>query len=277
MARGRMLSKSLSTSEKFASLPRIAGALGEFCQSLYPLIVAHLDDFGRLQGDPFTVKHQCHPTSARSVEEFSEALLALHKSGLIIWYASGGNGGEKKYIQLTGFEDHQVGLHKRTRSKFPRVPESSGNVQDDLLTERFPEIPGQLKGTKENLTKEKRSTDSGVRELIDYYSDGYLQRFGERPHINGGKDGTILKGLLTTAKTLDAVKQRIDGMLDSTDEFITRSGRTIGVLQACWNKLGGPLKATGRGKVQGCNHQPPCVDAAAHTKRELADMKKVAS
>lgn len=257
-----MLSKSLSTSEKFAALVTQAPELFEFCHALYPLLMAHTDDFGRLQGDAFTVKHQCYPASPRSLEDFAAALLVMHDVELIIWYSVAG----KKFIQIQKFEAHQSGLHKRTRSSFPRVPDVSGNSL---------ELPGQLKGTKENLTKEKRSTDkAAVQVLIDYYSDGYLQRFGERPHISGGKDGAILKGLLgTTKQNSDEVKRRIDAMLDSTDPFIVQSCRTIGVLQACWNKLGGPMTRLTLAKPIGCRHDPPCADDAACTKRRIRDAK----
>lgn len=135
MARGRMISKSLSTSEKFAALETAAGALAEFCQTLYLLLVPHTDDFGRLQGDPFTVKHVCHPSSPRSLVEFSEGLKHLHGVRLINWYLVS----YKKYIQIENFDPHQLGLHKRTRSAFPRVPGISGNDA---------EIPAQEKGTK---------------------------------------------------------------------------------------------------------------------------------
>lgn len=158
MARGRMISKSLSTSQRFADLACRAGELGEFCQSLYPLIVSHADDFGRLQGDPFTVKHQCHPTSPRSIAEFTDALRLLHEVGLIVWFSVGNGSGTpgRHYIQVVNFEAHQQGLHKRTRSGFPRVPDDSGNST---------ELPSQLKGrelnlTKGNLTKENRSKDA---------------------------------------------------------------------------------------------------------------------
>ena len=74
MARGRMISKSLSTSERFAALHESAGKLAEFCQSLYPLLLAHADDWGCQQGDPFTIKHAVFPTSPRRLPEFTTAL-----------------------------------------------------------------------------------------------------------------------------------------------------------------------------------------------------------
>lgn len=142
MARGRMVAKTLSTSERFAALYDVAGELAEFCQVLYPLMVAHSDDFGRQQGDAFTVKHLVLPISPRPIQEFESALHALHKVGLIVWYESDG----RKVIQIQNFGEHQPGLHKKTRSKFPEPPGNSGN---------FPEIPSELKGTELKGTEGK--------------------------------------------------------------------------------------------------------------------------
>ena len=146
MARGRMISKSLSTSEKFASLVGTAGELAEFCQALYPLIVAHSDDFGRLQGDPFTVKHMCFPSSPRCLEQFTEGLRFLHDAELVAWYVVAG----KRYLQIRQFEQHQQGLHRRTRSAFPRIPGSSGKDE---------ETPAEQKRS------EKKRTEWKGREL----------------------------------------------------------------------------------------------------------------
>lgn len=148
MARGRMISKSLSTSEKFASLADHAGQLAEFCQALYPLVLTHSDDFGRLQGDAFTVKHMCFPSSPRSVRDFTVALDYLHNVGLICRYEAA----SKLYIQIENFDPHQSGLHKRTASGFPDIPDDS---------RKFREIPGQekgreLKGSEENRTEGNR-------------------------------------------------------------------------------------------------------------------------
>lgn len=117
-----MISKSLSTSQRFASLAD-AGELGEFCQGLYMLIVAHADDFGRLQGDPFTVKHLCHPSAKRDEKAFSTALEVLDRARLVEWYEVAG----RRYLQVVDFEQHQSGLHKRTKSKFPKCQGKNGN------------------------------------------------------------------------------------------------------------------------------------------------------
>jgi len=146
-----MLFKALSTSEKFAALGEVAGPLGEFCQMLYTLLIPHSDDFGRLQGDPFTVKYTCHPSSPRSIAEFATGLQALQEVGLIAWYAVEG----KRYVQITQFETHQPGLHRRTRSAFPEFLGSSGNFPESQespgISEKFP-----LNRTELNRTEEEK-------------------------------------------------------------------------------------------------------------------------
>lgn len=141
-----MISKSLSTSEKFASLTETAGPLAEFCQLLYPLIVAHADDFGRLQGDTFTIKHMCCPISPRTVTDFAAALAHLADAGMIICYEVDG----KRYLQIANFEEHQTGLYKRTASKFPELPGTSRKVT---------EVPDQ-----ENLTELNLREENGTKE-----------------------------------------------------------------------------------------------------------------
>ena len=144
MARGRMISKALSTSEKYAKLYDLAGDLAEFCQATYPLLVAHSDDFGRLQGDLHTVKTLIIPGTSRNFPEIQGMLTALHRVGLIQWYCAEDG---KNYIQINKFEPHQTGLHKRTASRFPG---DSG---------RFPEFPG------DSSTTELKGTEGKGREL----------------------------------------------------------------------------------------------------------------
>jgi hypothetical protein len=110
---------------------------------LYPLIVAHSDDFGRLAGDVFTVKHAVCPASPRKEQEVGVALAALHRVNLVIWYESDG----RKCLQVVDFDKYQSGLHKRTSSHFP---EPSGN---------FPEVP-----TKEKRTELKGREGKGVAD-----------------------------------------------------------------------------------------------------------------
>lgn len=123
MAIARLLAKSLSTSERRARLHQEAGPLAEFCQALYPLIVAHADDWGRLDGSVFHVKHAIDPTSPRSVEEFTTALAALDRVRLIEWYVVD----SKPYVQVVDFKRHQPGLKQR-HSSLPAFSELARRV-----------------------------------------------------------------------------------------------------------------------------------------------------
>lgn len=146
MAEKRMVSKVISISKKFNI------SLNEhFSRLLYLLLIPHSDDFGRLSGDPYKVKALILPMmSDVTWEQVKESLVKLHNSKLIIWYESD----EEMYIQIINFEEHQQGLHKRTRSKFPEPPKAS---------QKFPEIPSEGKGIELNRTEEKGREEEGKR------------------------------------------------------------------------------------------------------------------
>lgn len=135
MARGRLISKSLGSSRKFHALLQAGGKLGEFCQVLFPLIVANTDDFGRMPGDAFTVKNVVLPSSRRPERDFDTALDALADVELIARYCLN----RAIYLQVNQFDAHQPNLHKRTESKFPESPGISGryrtNLRESKLTE----------------------------------------------------------------------------------------------------------------------------------------------
>ena len=137
MARGRLISRTLGSSRRYADLLKRAGRLGEFCQVLYPLIVANTDDFGRLEGDAFTVKHVVLPSSPRPERDFDLALEGLTQVGLIDRYEV--NGGI--YLQVKQFDTHQPNLHKRTSSKFPESPGVSENYRPNIRESNLTQNP----------------------------------------------------------------------------------------------------------------------------------------
>jgi hypothetical protein len=154
MARGRLISKSLGSSRKFHALLMTGGKLGEFCQVLFPLIVANTDDFGRMPGDAFTVKNVVLPSSRRPEKDFDRALTVIANVGLIDRYAANGS----IYLQVNQFDEHQPNLHKRTDSKFPESPGISGNL---------PETPAQSNLTESNLREPNPEPLALVRREAD--------------------------------------------------------------------------------------------------------------
>lgn len=226
-----MISKSLSTSEKFAGLNQSA-ELAEFCQVLYLMMLPHTDDFGRLQGDAFTIQHQCFPASPRSADEFQDALRALHNSELIIWYQVSG----KQYIQITNFEAHQIGLHKRTESRFPGFP---GKFR------KKPVLPSEEKGTKEKGTEEN-SVGAGkaptpTHDFLAWFVDEYKKR-RDAKYIVTDKHGGIVKRLLQS-HTPQRLRDLALVMFGSNDEWIESTDRGIEVLAAKINWLEDRLSA----------------------------------
>lgn len=154
MARGRLILRSLGSSRKYADARTRAGKLGEFAQSLYPLLVACTDDYGRQAGDAFTVKHAVFPTSPRTEAEFDAALEAMHRAGLVVRYEADG----RQVMQIVDFGKGQPNLHKRTLSSFPEFP---GNL---------PEIPSELKRTQPNPTKPNPTAPSAVDAFDAFWS-----------------------------------------------------------------------------------------------------------
>lgn len=147
MARGRMVSKSFSTSQKRGALverygepcPSCGGSLAEYAQTLYLLLIAHADDFGRQEGGAFTVRHRVDPLSPRALTDLTRALAALDEVELIQWFTAPDAPG-KPVIAIVEFEGHQIGLHNRTRSKFPEPPGIPGNPREPSLQLNLTEL-----------------------------------------------------------------------------------------------------------------------------------------
>jgi hypothetical protein len=206
MARGRMISKTLSTSERFALLYQAAGELAEFAQSLYPLIVAHADDFGRQAGDLFTVKHKIHPASPRPVKDFERALAALHNVCLIVWYY---DDKKKRCIQVCQFDEHQSGLHKRTKSEFT---EPSGP---------FPEIPGDSLLTELNRTElkgtEEKGTERAKSMCADAHADGFRDFWKRYPKKKAKKDAQKAWGQVKAEAVVPQIHRALDWQTQQRD------------------------------------------------------------
>ena len=135
------------------------GAIAEFCQLLFTLLVPHADDFGRLHGDPATIKRVVHPSSPRPVGEFAAALACLDHVELIDWYTVD----QKRYIQIEQFEQHQR-LERRNPSRIP--DEGGANWRRSEDRGENATFIGDKKEEKErSKEKEERRTELKRREL----------------------------------------------------------------------------------------------------------------
>ena len=232
MARGRMISKTLGSSRRFqlvaerASSPDLSG----FYQLLFVLIVSHADDFGRLEGDAFTIKHRVFPVSDRPESDFASALQVLHEVGLIVWYQVQ----QKQIVEVVNFSDHQQGLHKRTKSIFADPPSqrrrASRNPQtltpesDDGITSRSRQIVESYKTQYlaerkkpylQHRMQEEKDFDAAKQLCMAYQNEDvtriitqYLRLPNDHPKIKFLKGGqrtipTLLTQAAEIAETLE--------------------------------------------------------------------------
>lgn len=197
MAERRMISKVISISEKVNSLSL-------FGKLLYTWMIPHADDFGRLPGSPAKVRALVVPMGDETTKDVETAVADMHQKGLIQWYEIGG----EKYIQITNFDDHQSGLHKRTKSKFPDPPTESDeqNQESDGIAQT---IPGSSRNFLSELNRtrtEKNNTATtahthayepsnlSTSEAIVYETSGSGETISEIHKRVFGK--AILNGLM---------------------------------------------------------------------------------
>lgn len=86
-----------------------------------------------------------------------------------------------------------------------------------------------------NQQKESKSA-SPVRAFETWWAEEYRRRRGEDYLFSWGKDGKLIKTMLTVC-SLDQLKLKATAFLASSDEFIERAGHTIGVLYSRFNAL----------------------------------------
>lgn len=206
MARGRLISKSLGSSRKFHALLGSGGKLGEFCQVLFPLIVANTDDFGRMPGDAFTVKNVVLPSSPRLEKDFEAALQIIAHVGLIKRYESNG----AIYMQVNKFDEHQVNLHKRTASKFPEPTESPGNSEiyrSNLTESNRTELNPEQNRTQNTEGARRREADDLFEQFWAAYPKKKAKDDARRAWDKRRPDDALLAVML---RAIDVQRQSPD-------------------------------------------------------------------
>ena len=115
MPDGRMLSKSIATSEQVARVSLLA-------DYLFTRMIPHLDCEGRMPGSPRTVRGiVCPLRDDVTTDQVGSALQELQAVGLVIWYAVDG----QQHVEFPKFRHHQRGA-RFDREGASRIPPSSG-------------------------------------------------------------------------------------------------------------------------------------------------------
>lgn len=143
MAKGRFISRSISTNEQLASVSFNADYFFTRC-------IAHLDVDGRLTGNPVLLKSNVVPLRdeitlkliPKLIEELGAAVDLAGRS-LVVWYEVGA----QRVLFFPGFAGQQTGLRVKRESP-SRLPPLSGSVR-------------VLAGTVSGVTPEPRRITSG--------------------------------------------------------------------------------------------------------------------
>jgi hypothetical protein len=84
--------------------------------------------------------------------------------------------------------------------------------------------------------KKRTPTNPEIPLFITYAHESFQKKFNEKIHIDGGKDGAMVKKLLNTY-SIDKLKTLWDAFISSDDPFIKQAGCSIGVFKTQVNKL----------------------------------------
>jgi hypothetical protein len=212
MAKGRMLNKRISKSDKIAALVK------DRHRTLYFMIYPHLDRDGRYSADPRDIKEDCVPRLKYSLDQISESLQALNDVGLITIYTING----KQFLEASRFDDFQVGLHKdrEAPSEIPPnpgpSPDNSGNCRTDaeivplnLNLKVNLNLKEKVKDSPPSTTSESVESDplkTVPKEFIDSAVEGIKKTFEEGGHsalLEDQKFFTYLVALCWEYKDLD--------------------------------------------------------------------------
>lgn len=120
MARGRMLSGSISESIQVASLP------DDTTRLIFTWLLAHADAAGRYSAHPQIIAGKVLTLLSHSAETITKALVALHVASLIRLYEADG----QPYLVFLGWERHQKIRHDREQ---PKCPEPTSIVPATFL------------------------------------------------------------------------------------------------------------------------------------------------
>jgi hypothetical protein len=204
MAQRRMISKSISTSRKLARVSDRAALLFTWLQP-------HTDDYGRMEGDPPTVRARVVPMRKWTDEHVETALEELVKAGLLYWYEAEG----EQYVEIVAFEEHQTFKNDRPRrAEYPGRPADSDGIQNVPDGNNRPRklSEGKLSEVKGILSGENPAQDllpSNASAFIRFFSEATQAIRKVKPEIDGAKDGSLIK---TRLKKLGGEMDRLEQM-----------------------------------------------------------------
>lgn len=185
MAKGRFLSKSVSTSRKLSQLKSDSTRL------VWTWLLPHLDREGRFHADPVIIKGHALPYLKHHTEEtIAAALQELAETKLIFLYAVN----REPYLQFTQFDRNQPGLRKdrEAESQCPPPPEELLN-ESGVTPELIGEVSKQALKLKYKLKlKDKDKPEELGTEFYEFWK-AYPQAGRHAKKESGIRFGALVK------------------------------------------------------------------------------------
>ena len=253
-SKGRMLNKSISDSDGFASLSNEAAVL--FC-----MLVPHYNPYGKMNGGAGYIKDEiCPKVQYLTYENIPQFLQEITKKTSVKWFKHKGRCWvhsvnfltEHQKLEKSKLGDDSLPSYSPTSPSVVVEESSSGHkgtgprvevepLDEVLKTEASP-MPGQslAVASKEGFKTVEVVKNPNIKVFIDYAYQAFKDKYGIALHIDGKKDGSIIKNLLGTypIETLkglwDEYMRRYEGEEDS---FLQQAGISIGVFKSQINKL----------------------------------------
>jgi len=132
--------------------------------------------------------------------------------------------------------------------------------QNGVSTDTTKEIKKErhTERVKKRHTRHPKDSDPRVREFIAWFLPEYEARFGKPYHLSRDKDGRLIKNLLATPLSLEALKTAAKSyLLSDNDPFIVTGGHTIGIFAIRANAFIQPANGNGRGPQRSKENREP--------------------
>jgi hypothetical protein len=127
MAKGRIISKSITVSQRVARLST------PWVKLLYTWLIPHVDDFGRFHADPDIIKGTVFPKEKYvTANKLSIWITELKEAGLINLYLHNGD----TFLEIIDFEEHQYFRSDRPRKA--EYPEPEKHTDSQTATNGIP-------------------------------------------------------------------------------------------------------------------------------------------
>lgn len=142
------------------------------------------------------------------------------------------NNNDKNIVTFKNWHKYQIDDSSQRVSKFRQNVTMQDKIREDKIKIREDKI--KTKVNTSSVEVEKKS--SGVKDFLAFCSQQFNQKFSEILLIDYGRDGMIMKKLLSVYG-LDKLKELWGQFMQSDDSFIQKTGYSIPIFKTQINKL----------------------------------------